>query len=240
MKPVLALILALAASTACAQSYTVTSIPNDFAAKDLGVFGTTLNNAFIDPATQASNTDDGVAGPVPLLFDFDFFGSTYDECYVSTNGFISFSALTDSYPSHQASVPQTGGADNFIAALWKNLGINPIQSNAPNIRYETFIGSGLGQWEFRLQIQTWPDQGQTSTSASNDVIICLYQATGVIEIHFGHAGAASHVSSTYGFACGIENASGTEGYACTAGWTGIASDGMAYRFEPVATQPGQL
>ena len=43
-------------------------------------------------ATQIMLEDDTVVGPIPIGFDFEFYGITYDEFYISSNGWISFSA----------------------------------------------------------------------------------------------------------------------------------------------------
>src|SRR4030042_2349398 len=44
-----------------------------------------------------NNTDNSVVGPVPIGFDFTFYGSNHNQVYVSSNGFISFRNLSDSY-----------------------------------------------------------------------------------------------------------------------------------------------
>ena len=40
-------------------------------------------------AVQGTN-DDSFSAPIPLTFDFDFYGNTYNQVNVSTNGYISF------------------------------------------------------------------------------------------------------------------------------------------------------
>ena len=41
--------------------------------------------------------DDGWTNAIPIGFPFDFYGNQYTNLYLSTNGFLSFNALTSSY-----------------------------------------------------------------------------------------------------------------------------------------------
>ncbi|MBE7490433.1 MAG: hypothetical protein HS108_01515 [Planctomycetes bacterium] len=232
MPGILLLTLLLAPVLAAQTTYQVTTIPNDFAGKDISSYGTGLTTSLVNPATGQPDTDEGVA-TAPLYFSFPFFGNSYNQCHVSANGLISFSALTQAWPSPAAAVPAAGGPDNFIAAIWKDLGRQPLTHNSQCILYDTNIGSGLGQWEFRVQWQDWPDQGQSTPSAFNSVVLCLYQATGVIEIHFGS------LSGSYAFHCGLEGPGGSIGVAGPGGWQVTAMPGSAYRFTPY-TPPAAL
>ncbi len=58
-------------------------------------------------AVQATN-DDSFSAPIPLGFDFDFYGTTYSQVNVSTNGYISFTpfAMNDNSPwSFNSTIP---------------------------------------------------------------------------------------------------------------------------------------
>ena len=82
------------------QTYTITPVP--FAPAPYG--GTSLTGQF-------SSADDGVAGPFPLGFSFCYFGNTYTQFWVGTNGWVSFSPGQPStytsapIPSTNTSVP---------------------------------------------------------------------------------------------------------------------------------------
>lgn len=241
----LLLALSLLASAAAAQSYTITPIANDFYNRSamINAFGSGAQplhfGEFKNPATGQPDTDEGVASAA-LLFNFTFFGATYSQVQVSTNGLVSFSAMTSAHPNHASSLPDAGAPNNFIAALWKDLGTNPLTANSQSVLYMTDIGTGLGQWVFHLLWQNWPDQGTSGQANENHVVISLYQQSGDIEIHYGSP-APWGVSAAYGFACGIENATGTEGIACPDGWLGVGSQGRAFRFSPASvTAPTPL
>ena len=48
--------------------------------------------------------DDGYTNAIPIGFDFKFYGTNYSNIYLSTNGFLSFTALTSSYYTN-ATIP---------------------------------------------------------------------------------------------------------------------------------------
>lgn len=237
----LMLAMLLLAPALAGQSYTVAPIANDFEprANMINAFGSGAQalhfGGFANPSTGQPDNDEGV-GTAGLLFQFPFYGANYNQVYVSTNGLVSFSPMTSAYATPASAVPDAAGPNNFIAALWKNLGAQPLTANSQSVLYMTDIGTGLGQWVFHLLYQNWPDQGTTASANENHVVISLYQQTGDIEIHFGNP-VPWGVSATYGFACGIENATGTQGLACTDGWTGVSSQGRAFRFSPVTLTP---
>jgi len=47
-------------------------------------------NQFVDVYSGVVNPDDGVAGPIPIGFDFEYDNQVFDQIYVSINGWISF------------------------------------------------------------------------------------------------------------------------------------------------------
>jgi hypothetical protein len=77
-----------------------------------------------------TGTDDGYAGPIPIGFDFNFYGNNYDELHVGSNGYLSFgrgygaaalgrTALTGAAQAASSPALSTCGA---IRPLW-GLGI---------------------------------------------------------------------------------------------------------------------
>lgn len=65
---------------------------------------------------RSGYTDDRNYGPLPIGFDFDFFGNTYSEFYVTTNGLVMFGSGSNQYTN--STIPTAGGADNYIAPFW--------------------------------------------------------------------------------------------------------------------------
>jgi hypothetical protein len=57
--------------------------------------------------------DDKKYGSFPIGFDFDFFGNTYSEFFVSSNGLVMFGAGSNAFSN--VSIPDDGRPDNYIA-----------------------------------------------------------------------------------------------------------------------------
>ena len=64
--------------------------------------------------------DDNFLGPIPIGFIFPFFGNSYNQLYVGSNGFISFSAPTGSFLGNVA-IPNNAQPNNIIAWVWDDL-----------------------------------------------------------------------------------------------------------------------
>lgn len=72
-----------------------------------------------------TNGDDSVlATPLALPFPFKFFGNTYNQLWVCSNGWVSFSdptALGATDIRTPVNIPAAGGLTNYIAAVFANL-----------------------------------------------------------------------------------------------------------------------
>ena len=75
-------------------------------------------------AVQVTNwtgtLDDGYTNAIPIGFDFKFYGTNYSNIYLSTNGFLSFTALTSSYFTN-GTIPASDAPNNIIAPFWDDL-----------------------------------------------------------------------------------------------------------------------
>jgi len=62
-----------------------------------------------------NDNDDGYSSQLPIGFSFPFYGSNYNNVVVSTNGYLQFGTVTDSYmgPRQMSDSPF-----NIIAVLW--------------------------------------------------------------------------------------------------------------------------
>ncbi|MBI5059484.1 T9SS type A sorting domain-containing protein [candidate division KSB1 bacterium] len=59
---------------------------------------------------------------LPLPFDFTFYGTTYSEFSVCSNGFVAFGATAESYLRNYR-LPAIASPDNMFAAFWDDLSI---------------------------------------------------------------------------------------------------------------------
>lgn len=103
--------------------------------------------AFSPDATPAGThanleSDDGTTGLVPIGFDFEFFGATYSQVNISTNGFIGFDAGMSDGCCEGRRIPRADFVNNVIAAVWSDLTPDAtgriwygVSGTAPNRRF---------------------------------------------------------------------------------------------------------
>ena len=83
----------------------------------------TASGANITPSLV--NTDDVHSGLIPIGFDFNFYGNTYNQCVISANGHITFDInAADAYSQYQinAAIPNPNNEpENSIMAPWHDI-----------------------------------------------------------------------------------------------------------------------
>ena len=128
--------------------------------------------------TSLTMPDDTVLGPFPIGFQFCFFGNTYTQFYVGSNGWVGFSpgqtrAFTaNSIPNNTTCVPR-----NCIMGPWMDF--NPGIAGGPYIKYQT-----QGIAPYRRLIVQWTNCPLYQCIASNATFqIVLFESTNVIENH---------------------------------------------------------
>lgn len=82
--------------------------------------------------------DDATDGPFPIGFSFGFYGGSYTDFYVSSNGWVSFDAPPSSDLSNDCPMPTNGTPNNLLALMWDDL--DPGDNSDP-LYYQSF-GSG--------------------------------------------------------------------------------------------------
>jgi hypothetical protein len=99
----------------------------------LAVMASAQPSEIIYPGTTAKSGYENNAsyGPFEIGFNFTFFGNSYSQFHISTNGLLTFGAGTAD-PSEDP-IPASGDPNNFIAAFWDDLVIDP----SGNILYTT-------------------------------------------------------------------------------------------------------
>ncbi|WP_189342891.1 M4 family metallopeptidase, partial [Ulvibacter litoralis] len=151
--------------------------------------------------TTLSLGDDAGSSLLPIGFDFDFYGTTYSNFYIASNGFISFdNDGTSGAVSYTPTALADGGApNNMIALVWDDL--SPNQSGT--IKYET-----IGIAPNRKLIVDFIDVPLYTASPPSAYEVTsqlqLFEGSQRIEIHTSKAtnGGTSRTQ-------GIENATGT-------------------------------
>ncbi len=167
--------------------------------------------------------DDKKWGSFPIGFDFDFFGNTYDEFWVSSNGLVMFESGSNAFSN--VSIPDDRRPDNYIAPFWDDL----VVHSSGDIMYQT-IGTAPDR---KLVIQ-WSNMSfWTSTVQLGTIQVILYEGSNNIQMQYKSIVDLSSDRATGGEATiGLENVDGTAGVLCSYDTPGFVHSGKAVLFTP--------
>jgi hypothetical protein len=104
--------------------------------------------------------DDNNAGPFPIGFNFAFYGSTFSQFRICTNGWISFTSNLITFSNFR--LPSTLAPVNLIAAFWDDLVFNSNSAYYYNdgtkltIQYDSVQQLGAGSSKYTFQIILYP------------------------------------------------------------------------------------
>ncbi|MCK5759788.1 MAG: choice-of-anchor D domain-containing protein, partial [Candidatus Delongbacteria bacterium] len=119
---------------------------------------------------SGTGTDIGFTGmdqnvaDIPIGFDFNFYGNTYNTVNVCTNGWISFTSTSTAYTN--TTIPIVADPNNMIAAFWDDL--DPSSSTGAVYYYsDTANNRFIVSWE---QIEDY------SSTTPNTFQIILYES----------------------------------------------------------------
>lgn len=154
--------------------------------------------------------DDDESERVDIGFDFEFYGNTYDQVYISSNGFLTFDDEGADYYDNYC-IPDSDAPNDMIAPFWDD--IDPYQGG--DVYYETqgtapdrqFIVQWHDVWHY-----DYPDPPDTITFE-----VILYEGSNNIlfqydDLDFGDTGYDYGASATVGIE--NEDASDYLQYSC--------------------------
>jgi hypothetical protein len=156
----------------------------------------------------ASNGDDSVlATPINLPFNFPYFGGNYTQCWISSNGWISFSnptTLTAIQQRTPVSIATAGGIENYIAGLHTDLDV----TTATYTDARTFYGGDASQF-----IITYRHAHAFGSADDFITFQIILKPDGNIFIQYNNLETSSPIPTSLTNSCGIgiENTNGTLG-----------------------------
>jgi len=172
--------------------------PDDYGYRALWVQGAELTD--IRAAGHGMGfSDDQLSSAIPIGFTFSFYGSNYTYAYVSSNGFLSFSANSGSLCCAGHSMPEALHPYPLIGGFWTDL--NPPEMGW--IYYDT-IGTAPNR-EFVVAFHDVAEIG-TGRIARVTFEIILHEGTNDIELLYDRP-QIGHMS----VGIGIQNSTGTAG-----------------------------
>ena len=139
---------------------------------------------------------DEVTTTIALPFAFKFYGNTYSSATVSSNGFVGFGSLADSYYQN-ACIPTATLPNNAIYAFWADLdATNTISGTPPGgIWYKPMGASAVIEW------QNVPRYGTTELEtfeiilgADNSIIVQYQSVTNFNDVTVGIENGAGDVA----------------------------------------------
>ncbi|RMA57757.1 M36 family metallopeptidase [Ulvibacter antarcticus] len=185
---------------------------------DEGVFAPT-----VIAGTVVTLAEDSGTGPLPIGFDFSFFGISYDEFYIASNGFVSLTGTgLSGIPSYSSTVIPKGSLPNgMIALAWTAL--SPHVSGV--VQYKT-----VGTEPFRKLVVSYEDVPFYLSAKKVTVQVHLYEGTNIIEIHNTLIESVDFPKTQ-----GIENKLGDKGYASPGrNYTEWTADEDMVIFKPIS------
>jgi hypothetical protein len=177
--------------------YTVTSIP--FAPVTPTGAPTVIQNGgvAIQPLTTGSLDDGTWTVPLPVGFNFSFYGTPQTTLDISTNGFIGFGGLAGLSGCCSGQVlPNATTPNNVVALAWEDW-----THTAGTL--DVFTNGVAPNRKFVIRVQNVPRFG--GTGAPTTAMIVLNETSSSIEIHNTSVTAGPSDLTTQG----IENAGGT-------------------------------
>jgi hypothetical protein len=148
----------------------------------------------------AGLSDDNFVGPYPIGFDFPYYDGSYNEFYVSSNGYIGFGPTSNYGSLSNISFPNSADPNNIIAWCWDDL--NPTDGDNPDVQvvYDNAGGGCV------IQFHNYPEYSANPGDVASAEII-LYPDGGIKIQYLSIAPGFDIANSTVG----MENLSGSDG-----------------------------
>lgn len=179
-------------------------------------------NPLATNGTSVSLSDDSNVGPFNIGFNFKYFGTSYSQFRICTNGFITFGDPSGRYSP--GSFPDASSPNGVIATYWTDL----YPSGGYYCRYRT-----EGTAPYRKLIVTWHVTYYSAKSTWVDIQITLEETTNAIQISILNQGKVQTATQ------GVENLTGTAAFTPPgrnrASFNGA---GTTYELVPATAVPG--
>lgn len=136
------------------------------------------NVVFLNNVNAVALGDDQFSGVVNIGFGFEFYGTVYNDCIISSNGYISFTTGGANGFSPWAinnAVPNPGNPTNSVMAPWQDY--NPGAAGS-GIVGSTTIGTAPN----RQFVVVWKDQVMFGTQQSGCSALVLHETSNKIEV----------------------------------------------------------
>lgn len=176
---------------------------------------------WVDASMQSGLFGDEFAGRLRLPFEFEFYGETYTQVFLSDNGYLNFLG-PDQYNGFPIAIPNEGLPNAAIYPFWQDLAIDEQGS----IDYDT-----IGVAPNRAFVIEYSAMQVFGTSSHLSFEVKLWE-NGSIDMLYGANAANPGDGRNAGI--GIENATGTDALQFSF-LDGLLEPNTGFRYERVPT-----
>jgi hypothetical protein len=183
--------------------------------------------SYIEASTPLLLTGDDASLQVVLPFSFTFYGVTYTEAYVTTNGYLNFPA-GQSYFSYNRSIPRIDRPNGAIYAFWDDLYVDGMTSILTEVAGTAPKRKFVVEWRnVTFSANGIPDGGNRI-----DFEIVLYE-TGAILLQYRNIDDNSRERASSA-TIGVENATGDAAVQFSCNTAALGTGEFAILFGNVA------
>lgn len=169
--------------------------------------------------------DDESYGPFNIGFSFNYYGNTYSQFYINSNGQVLFGA--GSFESANTSIPNAAAPNNCISAFWDDLVVDS---------YGKILYTTIGAAPNRKLVVQFANMGFYPYPANLGTFsIILYESTNVIQVQYRLI-MLTYSSKAHGgdATIGVENSTGTAGVQYSYNNPSAVTTDQAISFTPAA------
>ncbi|MEO0079548.1 MAG: T9SS type A sorting domain-containing protein [candidate division WOR-3 bacterium] len=144
---------------------------------------------------------------VPLYFNFPYYDTSYNFCYVSTNGWLALGSDPGTNAPVNDTLPNTNPPNRMIAPWWDNLAVGPGYGGG-RVYYQT-----EGEEPNRRFVVTWSNVNRVGTDTSDLLTFqCILNENGTIVFQYADVTTGDlEFDNGRRSSIGLDNKTGTDG-----------------------------
>ena len=180
---------------------------------------------YLGNVAKSGYADDESYGPFNIGFNFTFYGNSYSQFYINSNGQILFGS--GSLAGDETSIPNAAAPNNYIAAFWDDLVIDS---------YGKILYTTIGAAPSRKLIVQFKNMGfYPSPPTLGTFSVILYETSNIVQVQYRLI-VLSYSDKAHGgdATIGLENADGSAGIQYSYHNPAAVNSTSAISFTPVA------
>lgn len=199
--PILLIVATLLAVAGAQENYQVSFGSTPYNA--LGGGRTVIWNGAINPADDQSQS-------APIGFTFSYYGTTYTDVIISSNGYITIPGEPGNLLGN-TNLPDMAAPNPVLAPWWDDLRVANYGGTVDEVSYDT-----IGLAPFRVFVAQWTSVSRFGDGAGNyhfvNFQVRLYEFGSWIRFHYGQSGTFGAPATPFSATIGIENDTGECGH----------------------------